>query len=58
MDSIFKMETKDIIMTLAVIIGPILAVQIQKTLEQFREKKQNRLYIQNSNVYSSTKTAS
>jgi hypothetical protein len=45
MDSIFKMEMKDIIMTLAVIIGPILAVQIQKTLEQFREKKQNRLHI-------------
>lgn len=39
------MENKDIIMTTAVIIGPILAVQIQKILEQFREKKQNRLYI-------------
>ena len=41
----FGMENKDIIMTAAVVIGPILAVQIQKTLEQFREKKQNRLHI-------------
>ncbi|KJM44722.1 hypothetical protein SS30_22025 [Enterobacter roggenkampii] len=39
------MESKDIIMTAAVIIGPVLAVQIQKTLEQFRERKQSRLSI-------------
>lgn len=45
MSSIFGMENKDIIMTAAVIIGPILAVQIQKSLEQFRERKQNRLNI-------------
>lgn len=45
MSSIFGMENKDIIMTGAVIIGPILSVQIQKILEQFREKKQNRLHI-------------
>lgn len=45
MSGFFGMEYKDIIMTAAVIIGPILAVQIQKVLEQFREKKKNRLYI-------------
>lgn len=45
MSIFFGMEYKDIIMTAAVIIGPILAVEIQKILEQFREKKQNRLYI-------------
>jgi hypothetical protein len=45
MNSLFGMENKDIIMTTAVIIGPILAVQIQKKLEKFREKKQNRLSI-------------
>ncbi|WP_312268369.1 DUF6680 family protein [Pseudescherichia sp.] len=45
MSAIFGMENKDIIMTAAVIIGPILSVQIQKTLEQFRDKKQNRLHI-------------
>ncbi|MEB6381066.1 hypothetical protein MXM41_19380 [Leclercia adecarboxylata] len=38
MNSFFGMESKDIIMTAAVLIGPILAVQIQKILEQFREK--------------------
>lgn len=45
MSGLFGMEYKDIVMTAAVIIGPILAVEIQKILEQFREKKQNRLYI-------------
>lgn len=45
MNILFGMESKDIIMTAAVIIGPILAVQIQKTLEQFRERKQSRLSI-------------
>lgn len=45
MSGILGMENKDIIMTAAVVIGPILAVQIQKILEQFREKKQKRLYI-------------
>ena len=45
MNILFGMESKDIIMTAAVIIGPVLAVQIQKTLEQFRERKQSRLSI-------------
>ncbi|MEG6016919.1 DUF6680 family protein [Enterobacter hormaechei] len=45
MNILFGMETKDIIMTAAVIVGPVLAVQIQKTLEQFRERKQSRLSI-------------
>lgn len=30
MNILFGMETKDIIMTAAVIVGPVLAVQIQK----------------------------
>ncbi len=38
MNILFGMETKDIIMTAAVIVGPVLAVQIQKTLEQFRKE--------------------
>ncbi|MFH5069622.1 DUF6680 family protein [Enterobacter cloacae complex sp. 2024EL-00215] len=41
----FGMESKDIIMTIAVIVGPVLAVQIQKRLELFRERKQSRLSI-------------
>jgi len=45
MNTIFGMESKDIIMTAAVIIGPILAVQTQKLLEQFRERKNQRLSI-------------
>lgn len=45
MNAIFGMESKDIIMTAAVIIGPILAVQTQKLLEQFRERKNQRLSI-------------
>ncbi|MDR2261886.1 MAG: hypothetical protein LBE93_00340 [Enterobacter asburiae] len=45
MNILFGMESKDIIMTVAVIVGPVLAVQIQKTLEQFRERKQSRLSI-------------
>ncbi|MGU9870080.1 DUF6680 family protein [Kluyvera ascorbata] len=45
MSGFFGMEYKDIVMTAAVIIGPILAVEIQKILEQFREKKQNRFNI-------------
>jgi len=36
------MESKDIIMTLAVILGPILAVQAQKFLEGFQEKSKRR----------------
>jgi hypothetical protein len=32
------MEYKDIVMTIAVIAGPILAVQAQKALEKLREK--------------------
>lgn len=45
MNILFGMESKDIIMTAAVIVGPVLAVQIQKTLEQFRERKQSRFSI-------------
>lgn len=39
------LQYKDFIMTVAVILGPILAVQVQKYLEQFREKKKRRLEI-------------
>ncbi|HIB9008996.1 MULTISPECIES: DUF6680 family protein [Citrobacter] len=45
MSMFLGMENKDVIMTASVIVGPILAVQIQKILEQFREKKRNRLHI-------------
>ncbi len=40
MSMFLGMENKDVIMTASVIVGPILAVQIQKILEQFREKKE------------------
>lgn len=36
------METKDIIMTVAVILGPIFAVQAQKLLEKFQENNKRR----------------
>lgn len=39
------METRDWIMTIAVIFGPILAVQAQKSMESFREKRAKRLRI-------------
>ncbi len=39
------MEYKDIIMTIAVILGPIAAVQIQKWLEQNRNKIERKLRI-------------
>jgi hypothetical protein len=39
------MENKDIIMTFAVVLGPILAVQIQKWLEQVRNKTERKLKI-------------
>jgi len=45
MNTIFGMDYKDAVMTAAVILGPVFAVQIQKTLEQFRERKQSRLSI-------------
>lgn len=45
MNTIFGMEYKDFVMTAAVIIGPVLAVQAQKIIEQFRERKQSRLNI-------------
>uniref|UniRef100_UPI002AA29EDF DUF6680 family protein n=2 Tax=Serratia TaxID=613 RepID=UPI002AA29EDF len=45
MDNILGLQFKDAIMTGAVILGPIFAVQVQKYLEQFREKKQRRLNI-------------
>ncbi|EKN4101814.1 TPA: DUF6680 family protein [Yersinia enterocolitica] len=41
----FGLQYKDFIMTVAVILGPILAVQAQKFLEQFREKKKRRIEI-------------
>jgi len=44
-DNILGLQFKDAIMTGAVILGPIFAVQVQKYLEQFREKKQRRLNI-------------
>ena len=37
-----NMQTKDWITVIAVIAGPILAVQAQKFVESFREKKQRR----------------
>ncbi|MAX50629.1 MAG: hypothetical protein CMH22_01455 [Methylophaga sp.] len=37
------MSTKDIIMTAAVILGPILAVQAQKFIERTQEKKNRRM---------------
>ena len=37
-----NMQTKDWITIIAVIVGPILAVQAQKFVELFREKKQRR----------------
>ncbi|MEQ9467003.1 MAG: hypothetical protein RLN88_06290 [Ekhidna sp.] len=37
------MEYEDIIMTLAVILGPIAAVQIQKWLEQTRNEQERKL---------------
>jgi hypothetical protein len=40
-----NMEYKDIIMTLAVILGPIAAVQIQKWLEQSRNRTERKLKI-------------
>lgn len=46
MVNLFKgMETKDIIMTLAVLIGPIASIQIQKWLESRRETRQRKLYV-------------
>lgn len=44
-EHILGLDVKDLVMTCAVILGPILAVQIQKYLEQFRDKKQRRLNI-------------
>ncbi|ENE2745365.1 hypothetical protein ABNE89_004102 [Yersinia enterocolitica] len=41
----FGLQHKDIIMAAAVILGPILAVQAQKWLEHFREKKKRRIEI-------------
>ncbi len=38
-----SMESKDWLMVLAVILGPILAVQAQKIVESLRNKKQRRL---------------
>ncbi|WP_083386160.1 DUF6680 family protein [Methylomonas sp. LWB] len=38
-----NMDTKDWIMTISVIMGPILAVQAQKFLENFSEKRERRV---------------
>lgn len=43
MPIIFGMEWKDVIMTGAVILGPILAVRSQKIIESIREKRQRRI---------------
>lgn len=39
------MKTTDAIMIAAILIGPIVAVQVQKCIETFREKYQRRMYI-------------
>lgn len=39
------METKDWIMVIAVILGPILAVQVQKRLEVLRERRNRKLQV-------------
>src|SRR5690554_3306086 len=39
------MDTKDIVMILAVIAGPVLAVQAQKYIESIRESKNRKLRI-------------
>jgi len=38
-----NMESKDIIMTMAIILGPILAIQAQKTIEVFQETRKRRM---------------
>lgn len=43
MPIIFGMEWKDVIMTGAVILGPILAVRSQKIIESIREKRKRRI---------------
>ncbi|MEG7571281.1 DUF6680 family protein [Vibrio cholerae] len=40
-----NMDAKDIIMTVAVIVGPILAVRAQKLVESFNEKRERRMRI-------------
>ena len=42
------MDSKEVISILAIILGPIFAVQIQKLLETQRDKKQRRLTIFNT----------
>jgi hypothetical protein len=37
------METKDVITTIAVIIGPIAAIQIQRWLDSYRENRKRKL---------------
>ncbi|MBL0643364.1 hypothetical protein JD502_10535 [Aeromonas veronii] len=39
----FEMPLKDIIMTVAVILGPILAVQAQKYIERIQDKRNRRM---------------
>ena len=43
MEILSSFEPKDIVMIIAVILGPILAVQIQKIIERLREKRKKRL---------------
>lgn len=38
-----NMESKDVIMTIAVVIGPIFAVQAQKLIEALQEKRKQRM---------------
>ncbi|HIF5816152.1 TPA: DUF6680 family protein [Vibrio parahaemolyticus] len=40
-----NMDSKDIIMTIAVILGPILAVQAQKFVESLKDKRERRMRI-------------
>jgi len=43
LDAIINMDSKDLIMTIAVVIGPIFAVQTQKIIEAIREKRTRRM---------------
>ena len=39
------MTVSDIIMVIAILLAPLLAVQIQKWIEIFRETRQRKLYV-------------
>lgn len=56
MSMFFGMENKDVIMTAAVIVGPILAVHPKDIRTISREKKKSLTYFQNSYVNTGPKT--